>query len=625
MHKLKLFLLTAAAALLAACSGGSEDTLSGGNNGPGGQPAPTVASLTLLTSSPQIPSDGTADATITALVRDNNNNVMQNVPVIFTASSGSLIVSQPATTDANGILTARLTTAGDPTNRTITVNGTTGQAQSSVSVNVIGTSLTITGPSSLPLGATGTYNVLLSSAGGTGIGNQSVTITSARANGISQTPLLTDTQGNASFSLSATNSGNDTITASALGIDATVTVAVSSDAFTFTAPAANTEVTLGSNAVVTVNWRQSNVGVANSPITFATTRGTLSAGTVNTDASGNASVTISANNAGPAVVTATNSAGTSTQLTIEFVATTPATLELQASPFTVATNEQSTITAIVRDANGNLVKNRDVSFVLTDTTGGSLSVAQARTNSQGRAQTFYNASTTTSAVDGVQVDASVVGFPAVADSVNLTVAQREVFISIGTGNSIEEPNTAQYRKEWAIQVTDAQGNGVDLVDVTVSVLSERYWEGRRAWLDPPGSWATRPGAEAQPLAGCVDEDINTRNGVLDPGEDLNGNNRIEAGNRVTVAAQGGGGSTVRTDANGFALVDIFYPQDHAYWLEVTIEARTAVQGTEFAESTTFVLEGLASDFSNEDVAPPGVASPFGTDGNCGTPPPPDGP
>jgi hypothetical protein len=298
-------------------------------------------------------------------------------------------------------------------------------------------------------------------------------------------------------------------------------------------------------------------------------------------------------------------------------------LELQADPFTVATNDQSAITAIVRDANGNLVKNRVVNFVLTDPTGGALSVAQATTSSQGRAQTFYNASNTTSAVDGVRIDATVQG-TAVADFVNLTVAQRQVFVSIGTGNEIDEPNTAQYRKEWVVQVTDAQGNGVDQVDVSLSVLSVRYWDGTRVWLDPPGVWATRIGIEALPAAGCPDEDVN-RNGVLDPGEALNNNTRIEAGNIVTAVAQAGGGSTVTTDQNGFALIDVYYPQEYAYWLEVTLEARTTVQGTEFAESTTFIPPGSTEDFSSEDTAPPGLTSPFGTDGNCATAPPPIGP
>jgi hypothetical protein len=82
---------------------------------------------------------------------------------------------------------------------------------------------------------------------------------------------------------------------------------------------------------------------------------------------------------------------------------------------------------------------------------------------------------------------------------------------------------------------------------------------------------------------------------------------------------------VTTDVNGFALIDVYWPQEYAYWLEVTMEARTSVQGSEFAESTTFVLPGSVEDFATEGSSPPGPSSPFGTDGNCATPPPPDGP
>lgn len=626
MGKLKFLVTIAAAAFLAACSGGSDGSLVNAG-GAGGATAPAnVAIVTLLTSSPEMPSDGTADATITALVRDDNNNVMEGVAVLFSSSSGSLVLSQPITTDANGVVTATLSTGGDPTNRTITVTGTASDGVTdTVTVDIVGTSLKITGPEELPTGDTSLYTVLLTTDedGNDGIGGEQVTITSANNNGISQTPLTTDVDGQASFSLTASVGGIDTLTASALGLQKTLVVNVSTDIFAFTTPAADTQIPLGANQAVTVNW-QDVTPVIGSQVTFTTTRGTMvpANGVVVTDGSGNATITVSASNGGPAVITATSATGTITQLDVQFIATVPGTLELQASPFTVPTNDQSTITAIVRDPNGNLVTNATVSFVLSDVTGGSLSVAQADTDIQGRAQTFYTASSTTSQVDGVQIDATVVSAPLVNDSVNLTVGQREVFITLGTGNTLREDSVeASYEQDWIIIVTDANGNGVDLVDLTVSILSERYWDGSRAYFDPPSAWLTRTGVEALPLAGCTDEDINNRNGILDPGEDLNGSTRIEAGNVSTVFALGGGGNTVTTGTDGSAYVTIKYPQEFALWVEVTLQALTAVQGTEFAESTTFRLPILAADVSAEGTAPPGIDSPFGTDGNCATPPP----
>jgi hypothetical protein len=222
--------------------------------------------------------------------------------------------------------------------------------------------------------------------------------------------------------------------------------------------------------------------------------------------------------------------------------------------------------------------------------------------------------------------------------VNLTVARREVFISLGTGNEIEEPNVAQYKVTYVVQVTDSSGNGVPNVPVTMTMLSERYFKGIRStgvdnvtgwatcyttvdataappWDQPSGFYGTAPDLEffcntsSARDAGCFDEDSN-RNGVLDPTEDHNGSQKIEAGNIASVTP-----SNVKTDDKGFALVDVYYPQEYAYWLEVTLSASASVQGTEFSRQATFMLPGLVDDFTGSGT-PPGPTSPFGTSTSC---------
>ena len=192
----------------------------------------------------------------------------------------------------------------------------------------------------------------------------------------------------------------------------------------------------------------------------------------------------------------------------------------------------------------------------------------------------------------------------------LTVAQREVFISIGTGNSIFEPNSAQYRVEFAIQVTDSQGNGVEGVTVQAGILSNAYLKGFWFYDSLAGAWVQN--VTAGP---CADEDVN-RNGVLDAGEDNNASGRIEAGNIATAVAQSTGSGTFTTDAAGFGIVDVFYPQDHARWVHVTLQATTSVQGTEFAEASNFILSINGEDVDEEAEAPPGVISPFGQSASC---------
>ena len=609
---------------LVACGGGSGNTITDGSSpvsGGGSGSGPAAASIELIASNTQLQSDQAAanTVTITAIVKDANNAVLEGVSVAFSASSGSLQVTQ-AVTDASGFATATLSNGNDPSNRSITVSATDGNATASINIAVVGTSLTITGPASLSQNDSGVYTIVLEDSGGNGIPGRTITVSSSNGNTLSATSLTTGADGDVQVTLTAVNGGNDTLQATAFGgsLVATQTIAVSTDAFTITTPAANAEVALGVAEPVTANWTVNGVPQVGQTISFTATRGTLSAGSAVTDGAGDATVTISSNNAGPALITATTPApgSISTTRNIEFVATTVASISVQASPTTVATGEQSEITALVRDPVGNLVKNQVVSFELTDITGGFLSVASAVTDSQGRAQTFYTGGNVASSVDGV------------------TVAQQELFLVIGTGNDLFEPTTASFAKEWNIIVTDSVGNAVANAPVQVSILSEEYRKGflEVVTVGSTSSWQYSPNTFAPsnpnptPLR-CLDEDVN-RNGILDAGEDANSSGVIEAGNVATVAAvpasapandpcttagTGGTTATVTTNGQGIARVCVIYPQDHALWVVANIEARAAVSGTEFSSNQSFLLDAKAEDLSNTTASPPGVVSPFGSD------------
>jgi protocatechuate 3,4-dioxygenase beta subunit len=607
MRKLISLATVLTALVLGAC--GSDNTITPGVGAIGPDGAAPVAGVTVLASSPSLPSDTGQSLTVSVIVRDSNNVAMEGVTVIMAADSGTLQFTNPVT-DQNGLVTALLTGGGDPTPRPITVSADAQGVADSVTVDVVGTDLTVNGPPALAQNDVATYTVVLTDAAGNGIANQTVEIGSASGNTLDQTMLTTDVSGQAQVQLTASAAGPDTITATALGIMAESTLNVSDDTFVLTAPAAGAEIVLNTPQPVTLNWSVGGVPQAGQTITFSATRGTLSALTAVTDAAGDATVSIQSTNAGPAVITASNAAGTSTQVEVQFIADLPASIDVQANPFTIGPNEQASITAVVRDAQNNLVTNAIVQFDLQDVTGGQLSVASATTDNQGRATTFYTSSQTTSANNGVVVTATVQG-TAISGSVSLTVAQRELFISIGTGNSIFEPNSAQYRIEFAIQVTDSQGNGVEGVTVQAGILSDAYFKGFWFYDALASQWVQN--VTAGP---CIDEDINNRNGVLDPGEDLNGSGRIEAGNIATVVSQVSGGGTFTTDVGGFGIVDVIYPQEHARWVNVTLEATTSVQGTEFAKASNFVLPINGDDVDDENEVPPGQVSPFGQSATC---------
>ena len=596
----------------------------------------TQETITLVTSIPSIASDGSTSATITALVRNAQNQLVNDVPVTFSASSGGLAVEVATTGGTNtvtntaaatGTAVATLSAAGDPTNRTITVTATAAGATATVPVTVTGTSLTVTGPSNLVSGSSGTYTVALTEAGGTGIANQAVTVTSANGNTLSASTLTTAANGQQTFTVTGVNGGSDTITAKALGMTATTTVAVSTQNFTFTAPTvANSPVNLGSTGTLTVSWTSAGTPQTGSTVTFSTTRGTLSSTTATIGNTGTATVTITSTTAGPAVITATGT-GVTANASIEFIATNPTQMAVQASPTTIATQAQSTITATVRDPNNNLVEGQVVDFsIVQDATGGSLSVPSATTNVQGQATTVYTASTTTSAANGVIISATVATATAVTGTASLTVGGQSVFLSLGTGNVISpyplnsNSPTTQYELPYSVQAIDAAGNGVNGVTITFSVKSLGYFKGdmplfaNGSWLPPTYSTSASDPDEYNigGIYGCLSEDI-AGTGILTAAEDYNGNGKLDPG--LVVSTDVGSATTV----SGSATVNLIYPKDHAYWVAVKLTATATVSGNQSSQSTSFILPGLSSDYTTSTIEPPGQYSPYGLANTCKNP------
>jgi hypothetical protein len=655
MRKYGWFISIVAAALtLAGCGGDQASSFAAQStsSSSGATTLSTVASIALVTNMPQIPSNGSTPATITAIAKNANNAIISGVPVSFsTTSSGATLTPTvtssgvtAGTTDSNGEAAASLSTQ-DQTNRDITVTATVGKISAQVVVAVVGTSISLTGPSSLIQGSAGTFDVSLTDSAGHGIEGKAVTVASAKSNGLSATNLTTDANGFASFTLTATNAGTDTVTAMALGLTASQSLNVSSQSFAFTAPSANANIALNVPQTLSVLWKNSGNPVVGSTVTFSTTRGLFANNatttTATTDSTGTAGtvaapVTVSSTTAGPAVITASGT-GVSAQLQVNFVATVPSQIDIQASPDTVETSGESTITAIVRDAQDNLVEGQTVDFQLTDKTGGSISVASAVTNTQGVAQTVYTATSTASASNGVSVTATVASNSAIQDTVTLTVGGQTVFLSLGTGSTISE-NTAktQFSVPFVVQALDSAGNPVPGATLTLTVVSlpasvpptvtptpvapdytspDSYAAYRKGYwftgTDPiSNSVCTITGWCQLVNAECLNEDT-LGNGIYESSEDVNGNGKLDPGN-VAVVSPG----SVTTDSTGSASVNVTYPEDHALWVQVLLTASTSVTGTQASTTSKFWLPMLAAYITNVNQSPPGSISPYGTNVNC---------
>ena len=622
MNWIKAVATLGLSACLAACGGGGGSAgTSGLGGGGGGTVVSSAASVEVLASAVQVGSGGD-QVTITAIVKDVGNVSLAATPVKFATDSGTL-TSAAAVTDASGVATALMSAGADKSNRTVTVTVTSGSVSGKIVLDVVGTTLSYSGVTTVALGAKVTVAVKATDSKGTVISHAAITVASSLNNGLSATGATTDAQGNATVDYTATNSGTDSLSFKGVGAAATASIQISAADFNFVSPVAGTQIPVSTPQSVSVRYLSNGVPQSGITVNFAATAGVVSPASAITNASGIATTSISSSTASPATIQATLAKVTAqATLPIIFVATTPAKLVLQVSPTAIGPNpgggtaQQAQLLATVTDANGNPVTGASVDFNrLADPSGGNLTQASAVTDTSGHASVQYIAGALTTASNGVQVRASVAGTtPLVEGDASLTVNQSALFIALGTGNTISNLDEQTYKKDWVVYVTDANGIAVPNITLTIKVLPVEYGKGRLSFQGK--GWSYAPGATF-----CPNEDTNY-NGIVDAAKDTNGSGTLEPGNviSVTTAATGATGSTgtVKTDATGRATISLIYAESYAPWVGVRLRAEAVVSGTESSKEATFVVGGVASDFNVEAVPPAGVESPFGVNG-CAAP------
>lgn len=577
------------------------------------------ASLELFADSIQLASSGSDEVELIALVKNEQSVLMEGVEVSFSAATGDgveLQLIQPETA-ADGTARAVLTSQNDKSNRTITITAGAGSLTQTVDITIAGTEVTINGASSVILNNSVDYTIRVQDSDGTLILNQNVVL-SADNGSLSSTTVNTGANGQATVTYTASTSGQDTITASALNAETSFTVQVQQDEFNFVDLPVE-EVPLGQSQTITVQWRQNNTPVVGRDVTFSASRGQIAGdATVTTDANGQASIDISADNAGISAITASANDGSGNVLVsaltqIEFIATTPHTLIADASPDILGPDGQtSTISAVVRDVNGNLVKNSVINFTVSDVSTGFVSPSQATTDSKGIATTVFT-SGSVSTLESVAITAFVADDQAIADQVTLTVGARAFDISLGTGNEIEEPTSTSYLKRFGVFVSDSAGQPVSGVNLTASVTPAKYVNNGEYRT---GFWVYNDD-ESQWIAivnqNCLTEDIND-NGILDTtptNEDTNGDGMLTPGLVGTITFSNG---NAVTDENGYAELEYRYPSSYAVWYDAVISVFGQSTGSEAQASMNYTLDISADDVTDEGAAPP--ANPFGVTDQC---------
>jgi hypothetical protein len=575
------------------------------------------ASLQLYASAVQLASSGSDDIELIALIKNEQSVLMEGVEVNFSASNEAGVELQltQSTTTADGTARALVSTQNDASNRTVTLTAQTGALVETVDILITGTEVTINGANSVILNDTAEYTLRVQDSDGVAIVNQTILLEAANGS-LSETSVNTGADGQATITYTATTSGEDTITASSLNASVEFELEVQQDEFSFVV-LPDEEISLNAAATISVQWLQDGTPAVGNNVTFSASRGEIiGAALVTTDAEGIASISIESDNAGFASITATgsetgNESTVNAVAQVEFIAVEPFTLIADATPDLIGPDGQtSTITAVVRDPSGNLVKNTVVNFNVDDVSTGSISPSQSTTDSSGIASTVFT-SGAPSSEDAVIIRAEVASDESISDLVYMTVGDRAFDISIGTGNSLEEPDSTTYLKRFAVFVSDSVGRPVSGVELTASGTPVKFSEGGTydkgywQWNDTDSIWVSITTIE------CPNEDIDS-NGILDSGEDTNNDGFLTPGIVGTLSFA----DTNVTDENGQAELEYRYPANYGHWYDLVITIFGQSTGSEASQDHYYTLSVSSDDITNEAATLP--RNPFGSEANCST-------
>jgi hypothetical protein len=597
--------------------------------------SPKAKTVVLLTSQPNLPTDGKTKATITVLVKDEGNRALANSIVDLTTTDlGATLQQTEKKTGADGSVTAVLSLSSK-INRIVPIKATVDQGTlvATIDIPVTGTTVAVNGPQSLGFNGLGDFSLAVKDSAGNAVPSTDVVLKSSAGNTITPATIKTDQNGQAKFQVNVTKNGTDTISAAAAGVTSSVPLSVAATQLLLTGVSNGEEVIVNDVKTVGILMTNNGIPVGGRLLRLTATRGSVAisggGSTVTTSPAGIASFTISSPNAGQSSISVTDATGGGGALTsIEFVSKTPGVIKLQAGKPVLGANaigssgNTSDLVANVRDSFGNPVKGIVVDFsAVTDPSNGRIDPPSATTDIAGNASVAFIAGPTVTGPDQVQLKATVAGSSSIASTANLTVASRQVSIRIGTGNTIFDELT-RYKFPWNAVVVDSSGAPIENAIVTVQVVPVGYFKGTWTQTDLFG-WSkiayetdlngdvVLVGGLARelPTAYCSSEDSIRQDGQMQFGEDVNNNGKLDPGNVATSDVDPAGKAT---SANGFVDFNILYAKTFATFARVRIDVRARVDGTESLVSETFTLP--ISDADAKSPTPPripGQGGPFG--------------
>ncbi|MEO6281217.1 hypothetical protein [Roseateles sp.] len=613
---------------LAACGGGGgsagEPVIGPGSgaSGPSGAASAVAADLVVVLSKTTMTNSGADSVTATVTSIDANRVVVGSVPVSFTVDAKAVVTPAGTATDAKtGVLSATITQGDDSTVRPVTVTVTSGAISRTVSFSVVQSSST-TNPQA---------NDLTLSLSATNIDNSgsktviaTATAVDANRNALAGIPVQLSVLDASAFLAPApsnqTNANGQVTGTVNIGADRSnrpVTVVATSGTLTRTvafqvtgaqfSQASPVPAVVAAGAAGTVQYTLTDVNsiaMAGVPISVSGS-GVVSA-TAKTNLNGSYTFPYTAPNAPGTNLTITALAGGVESIVVVAipgggsttvpVAAVPVAKTLNLSADVVAVNtgttgNQVTVNAFFRDANNVPVPNVRVLFGVTgDNQTGTIGSGRntVLSDASGTASTTYSPGAVSSPTNGVTVQAcwkrtdfAPTDTPANCTAAGgelltttLTIVSNPVSISIGTDNTLTDGASGlTYVKKYVILVVDSAGNPKSDVQITPSLDLGGYGKGYWVYNTVSKKWERKSdfGTVGLLAATCPNEDLN-RNGVIDTGEDINGNKQLDSRKSdVAITLLG----ATKTDANGIAVLQVEYPKSLASWVSYKITVTAA--------------------------------------------------
>ncbi len=642
-------LLIASTLALSACGKRDDGTTSGitgydaDGNPIGGELAGGLAlgqslKIRINSTPPSIDTGGNEIAEISAVITDDNNLPMADIPVAFSSTDGVLIGASP-TTDENGKATVSLSLEHDAANQDIIVKIVADNYSNEARVVARGSTLEVVGADNVVLGNDVEISAKLTAGSGDPLANEVITISSQAGNTLSSTTATTDPDGLVTVTVGSSN-GNDVLSFSALpnsGGIATVSqlyeMTVSDDQLKF-ADDSPTELPVNEAHNFMVNWSYNGVPIANKDLKFTITAGQVVSGaTARTDANGNATVSVLSSIAGEVALYAEALDGSViNKHTFNFVGVIPASISVSATSTRITTRDKATIAVQVFDANGNAVKDTNVVFSSANLKGGQISSTTATTNTDGSAEITFTAGAAATEADEIAIFAEVEG-TSINNSVLLTVAEPALNVTIGSSGKVDTRNNdTQYAVPYVVQVADGSGQALEGATVNLSIFTVEYTKGFLDVVDSLGRTGSAiPADEAFSedawaffeTATCGNEDANG-NRFLDAGEDINQNGILDPQDPALISATEASlglqtldaNGVLITDVNGSGYFDLVHPASNSHWYTVVITARAQALGVESEAHFETRLWYPSTVVDNTGSTPPFVISPFGTSQLC---------